>query len=191
MSKASRMLNKDIYEDIFEVLWELSMGQSGGWRTQYKGASRFGLFLIKEIEYINSLEEIGETALERRGLVAPKKLMAAWAFNILEECNSFRIPPPWPLIQAIYALMGCSHLHVQRKKLDEKYQFEDLQRNANISLRAASRKVGVNPTTAMGWRDEGKEREEKWAIEHKAIRERMGLIDFLPIGSRKWSRQKN
>ena len=137
--------------------------------------------LIREIEHRDSLEAAGETAIERRGLVAPRQVLAAWTFEILEVCHESRIPPPWELVCVVYALLGCSHLETPRGKPQQKAQFFSMRNiDPSLSLRGAARKLGVNVTTIKKWSDASHERGANWAEERKKISERMGVEDFYP-----------
>ena len=175
-----------IYNDIYFYLWEMTFGQGGSKRDYYRGAKLYGSFLLSEIDRHNEVEAIGETAIERRGLVSPVKVMKAWAFNILEECHIYRIVPPMELIDAIYSLLGCSHDPAVIEERTLRDEFIRLNNGVTrIGVREAARHLGVNPSTITRIKkdldDYGpREDNERWGNLYPDIFQKTKVREFVP-----------
>ncbi len=180
----------ELYDHIFRTLWDVTTGAAINARECYRGAKYYGVFLLSEIERYRIAEASGERSIERRGLVAPKSIMSAWAYNILEDCHYHRATPPMELIDAVYYLMGCSHRHPDKRKTDLADHYRELRRRRpNIGVREASRELGVEPSSISRLNkspvsgvynsDDGGYNEE-----FLRIRELTSFYDFVPIGWR-------
>jgi len=179
----------EVYDEIYHNLWSVSLGQWGGKQTLYKGAKRYGKFLLSESDRYEAASKTDEAAIERRGLVPPKSLMKAWAYNVLEDCNYHRITPPIELVHAIYRLMDCSHLSGGRRLEDKRQELKQLKRNSpGIGVREAARIIKVHPATISRWNREKRpyhnfrevyDRDEMSLI-HKKLRELSNSIKFYP-----------
>ncbi|MFC4271834.1 hypothetical protein GQF03_16280 [Sneathiella chungangensis] len=177
----------DIYDEIFFFLWDVTTGTAVSKRAAYKGARLYGEFLLSEISRYERVKKEGGHAIERHGLAAPMSVMNAWAFNVLEDCHSYRVTPPLELCHAIYHLMGCRHLNPKRGKHKEREAFSRL--SGNVGIREASRKLGVNPTTILRWKNEPRNRfypefpggEDARLKEYQRIRKLTNVDDFYPM----------
>ncbi|MAL79119.1 MAG: hypothetical protein CMN55_08410 [Sneathiella sp.] len=177
----------DIYDEIFFFLWDFTTGTARSKREAYKGARLYGEFLLSEISRYEQVKKEGEHAIERRGLVAPMSIMKAWTFNVLEDCFKYRITPPLELCHAIYLLMGCKHLNSKRGKNKEREAFSRL--SGNVGIREASRKLGVNPTTILRWKNEPRQSfypefpggPDERLKEYQRIRKLTNVEDFHPM----------
>ncbi|MET4733029.1 hypothetical protein ABIE64_001737 [Thalassospira sp. MBR-102] len=175
-------LHNEVYDDICLLIWELNVGQGGGWRTTYKGVRRCALFLIHELERRDYLESKGERALERRGLVMSRSLMSAWTYNFLEDCHSARIPPPWELVCIVYALLGCSHIDEPRRgKPDAKSRYQSLSyQNPKKSMRQIARELGVNVTTVRKWKETNQTSSAGYSELRKKLSTLTNEVNFYP-----------
>ena len=179
-------MNKDKYSELYDTilfyLWDKTTGCAMNQREAYKGAKLYGRFLISEIERIEKLKANGEAAIVRRGLAPSNFLLTSWAYNILEECLMYRVPPPDELCRAIYHFMGCSHLSGNRGKPEARKKFEALKRqHPQMSLRKIAREVGVNPTTALRWSNSPNYPETFDQETYTALRKLMSVDDFYPM----------
>ncbi|MEX1036897.1 MAG: hypothetical protein WDZ54_13175 [Sneathiella sp.] len=180
----------ELYDRIFFYLWDITTGQGGSKRQKYNGARLYGQFLLSEIARYEEVKSAGGLSIERHGLVAPKAVMKAWAFNILEDCFTSRITPPFELCGAIYYLMGCKHLSRKRGKYEAKEAYyEQFHGKDSIGIREASRKLEVNPATILRWKNETPEGkspkfpggDEEYSGEYERIRELTNVEEFYPM----------
>ena len=172
----------ELYDTIFFCLWDVTTGCATSQREANKGAALYGSFLISEIERIEKLKANGEAAIVRRGLAPSNFIMTAWTHNVLDDCLRFRIPPPENLCRAIYHFMGCSHLTPNKGKPELRNEFEKIKRqHPQMSLRELSRKVGVNPTTALRWSNLPNYPENFDQETYTALRKLTSVEDFYPM----------
>lgn len=145
----------ELYDTILFYLWDVTTGQSGSKAQVYKGAKCFARFLISELDRREVLEKNGETQIQSRGLAIPNFLVNCWTYNILEDCNEYRITPPIELCEVIYRQLKCTH---ETRRDDDttmaKIKAQKLRAaNPNLSIREIAREVGVAHTTVMRWQN--------------------------------------
>tara|TARA_R110000744_G_scaffold125234_4_gene230906 strand:+ start:529 stop:1044 length:516 start_codon:yes stop_codon:yes gene_type:complete len=133
----------------------MTLGQAQEGKEAYKGLRLFSKFLLSEINRYKEIQESGEKAIERRGLVSPQSLMKKWTFEIMSECHSHRLTPPWELCLAVYHFLGCTHENEPKGKLKERDAFLKLIETNELSIRKASKEVGVDKRTGARWLKEG------------------------------------
>jgi len=141
----------ELFDQILFYLWDVSTGSALNQRDAYKGATRFARFLLSEISRRDRLHEQGGRATFRRGETMPDSLINAWAWNVLEDCKHYKIPPPRALLDVLYIQLACSQL-TGRQKSPERARYRAMQMlDAGASMREAARQVGVNVSTVSAW----------------------------------------
>lgn len=146
------------YDHAFFYMWDCTTGPATNWRECYRGAKHFARFVLSELDRKEELESRGETAIVRRGLAVAGSIVSAWTFNVVEDCTQLRAPLPPELLEAIYRLMGCTHLTREpedKKLLKIRTVFDRLRKHqTNIPTRATARELGVDPATIVRWKRE-------------------------------------
>jgi len=178
----------DLYDQVFFYLWDVNIGIHTSKRQVYAGISRYGDFLLSEIDRYKKAEKC-EHAIERTGKVAPKTILTAWTYNVLEDCHDWRLPPPMSLCYAIYWLMGASHLSLKRGRSKERHEHDTLlEENPRLGVREAAKVLNVSPSTVTRWRKRVrplvKGSEEETSAEYTKIREITNVDEYYPMRHR-------
>ncbi len=178
----------DAYDAILRSLWDVSTGGSADPEETTRGAGVFAEFVLSELQRKNDLELAGETALARRGLSASNSILAAWVWNVVEDCSNANAPLPPAMLTVLYHLLGCNHLRDrsdERKLEDRRMQFEAMRwENQDLPVRATARELGVDPATIVRWKNSDPSSVGADLELYQEVRLRTGVTEF-------WSRARD
>lgn len=178
------LVNKylDIYEDVFHQVWEMTLGQCQEGNEAYKGIRYYSKFLLQEVErYQNALEN-GETAIETRGVAAPKSVISRHAADLVSSCHWYRLVPPYELYEVIYLLLGVTpdpaetNQHGNREKREKLFKLR--KENPDMSLRKLAKEVNVDKRTIYRWLNQKYFYHDE---DYRRIRNELNIEEFFPV----------
>lgn len=183
-----------IYRNIFNQVWEMTLGQCQVDWEAYKGVRLCCMFLLREIGKYNDAKEAGETQIESRGIVAPKLVINEFALELLETCHDYRLVPPLELFEVMKLQLDSDYdgLTLYGTENEEKRfrLFEMKNNNPELSDRALAKKLGVDKRTIKRWetepyRGKGDEDISDFVDDYRLIQNSMNIHEFFPMKYRK------
>ena len=178
----------DIYEDIFQQVWEMTLGQGQEGKEAYKGVRYFSKFLLCQAEKYTDAVKLYKPRIENRGIVAPKSVLNRHAAEMLVTCHQYRLVPPFELFEVISILLDCKPDPAEKSQNSNFSKFIDL-RNAHpeMSTRAMSRTLGVDNKTARRYQDKisDSKSHDEYMEDYRRIRSELNIEEFFPMKYRR------
>jgi hypothetical protein len=174
----------EYYDEILGYLIELTIGQGSSNKEYYKGAKYFCRFLLSEIKRHKEAISNGNPHAVSNGQVMPNSLINGGVVQALLDCHNYRIVPPPELLEVVFIQLGCTPRYAGNNISPKQIEYEDLlEKDPNIGIREAARRIGVNASTIKKWKD--KPHKSDWDIERYRELQKITRFDEFIYDPRK------